>query len=359
MAEENCTVTHMPHHVQQKLCRTRALYRQGKKLTAVKVYTINDESQHLLICGVPQIRLAEEVKKLICLYGNVKAIQLVTDYPAEEFTETYHVHYAHIQSARIAKRMIDNKNFFGGILHVCYTPELETLEEMRAKLMQRRKDVATQIKKLQQELANPKVDKFIPREQYHRKKKTPTLPLTEERIKHCYPGQTLSSICDGIPQNIDPRSVSEPHLPINWESEHNSSIPSSSKSYSVPYQMTETIMQTGIQQANKNADFNMRKRKNYKGQRIDNKVKIVRPQLIDTRNIARSNITEKPNVFSNVKKVDSGITIKVFDRPNNKEKKIVIKNPSVTSLVQSSKNLQSSIQAAKAQIRMAMEKNDT
>lgn len=37
MTEEKCTVTHMSHHVQQKLCRTRPLYRQGKKLTAVKV----------------------------------------------------------------------------------------------------------------------------------------------------------------------------------------------------------------------------------------------------------------------------------------------------------------------------------
>jgi len=37
MSQEKCTVMHMPHHVQQKLCQTRLLYRQGKKLTAVKV----------------------------------------------------------------------------------------------------------------------------------------------------------------------------------------------------------------------------------------------------------------------------------------------------------------------------------
>lgn len=121
----------------------------------------------------------------------MNAIQLVADYPSEEFTETYHIHYAHIQSARyiflfqrddvthkkireyliiqiyllhrIAKRFIDNKNFFGGILHVCYAPELETLEETKAKLVQRRKDVATQIKRIQQESVNLETDKFIPR----------------------------------------------------------------------------------------------------------------------------------------------------------------------------------------------------
>lgn len=64
---------------------------------------------------------------------------------------------------RIAKRSIDNKNFFGGILHVCYAPELETLKETKAKLIQRRKDVATQIKRIQQELMNPEIDKFIPK----------------------------------------------------------------------------------------------------------------------------------------------------------------------------------------------------
>jgi len=59
--------------------------------------------------------------------------------------------------------LLDNKNFFGGILHVCYAPELETLNETKAKLVQRRKDVATQIRRIQQEPINPKVDKFIPR----------------------------------------------------------------------------------------------------------------------------------------------------------------------------------------------------
>ena len=37
MSEEKRTVVYMPHHAQQKLCQSRPLYRQGKKLTAVKV----------------------------------------------------------------------------------------------------------------------------------------------------------------------------------------------------------------------------------------------------------------------------------------------------------------------------------
>ena len=42
---------------------------------------------------------------------------------------------------RFAKHMIDDKSFFGGILHVCYAPELETISETRHKLDQRRHEV--------------------------------------------------------------------------------------------------------------------------------------------------------------------------------------------------------------------------
>lgn len=86
-------------------------------------------------------------------------------------------------------------------------------------------------------------------------------------------------------------------------------------------------MQAGSLLSSGNPKINVRKR-NYKGQRVNDnvKVKIVRPQLIDTRNIARLSSTEKTNVFCNVKKVD-GITVKLLEKPDDKKKKIVIKNP--------------------------------
>lgn len=43
--------------------------------------------------------------------------------------------------------MIDDKSFFGGVLHVCYAPELETLSETKYKLDQRRWDIAKRIRK--------------------------------------------------------------------------------------------------------------------------------------------------------------------------------------------------------------------
>jgi hypothetical protein len=43
---------------------------------------------------------------------------------------------------RYAKRNLDDRAFYGGILSVCYAPEMESVAETRAKLVQRRKDIA-------------------------------------------------------------------------------------------------------------------------------------------------------------------------------------------------------------------------
>lgn len=51
---------------------------------------------------------------------------------------------------RYAKKQIDGRNFFGEVLHVCYAPELETVDETRSKLILRRKEVSARIKKKQQ-----------------------------------------------------------------------------------------------------------------------------------------------------------------------------------------------------------------
>jgi len=45
-------------------------------------------------------------------------------------------------SLRVAKKKLDNRSFFGGILHVCYAPEFETVDDTREKLQERRKVIA-------------------------------------------------------------------------------------------------------------------------------------------------------------------------------------------------------------------------
>lgn len=53
---------------------------------------------------------------------------------------------------RFAKRKLDAREYYGSILHVCYAPELESVEETRAKLTQRRKEVHFKLKNLKQTL---------------------------------------------------------------------------------------------------------------------------------------------------------------------------------------------------------------
>lgn len=43
---------------------------------------------------------------------------------------------------RAAKRNMDEKSFYGGVLHVCYVPEYETVEDTRLKLQDRRSYIA-------------------------------------------------------------------------------------------------------------------------------------------------------------------------------------------------------------------------
>ncbi|KAJ8665108.1 hypothetical protein QAD02_006770 [Eretmocerus hayati] len=148
---ENKSIVKLPHHKQLKLCTTRPPYRQGRKLTAIKVYTVNDESQHLIIDGVPKIGLMSELKDRLSLYGVVKNIESIPDFAQEAFTESFHIHYEKIQNARVAKHLLDGFNFFGGVLHVAYAPELENQFETKGKLLKRKNRVSSLIKEYKRE----------------------------------------------------------------------------------------------------------------------------------------------------------------------------------------------------------------
>ncbi|XP_070840846.1 RNA-binding protein 48 [Chaetodon trifascialis] len=129
------------HHEQRKVCISRPKYREGRKAKAVKVYTINLESRYLMVQGVPAIGVMTELIQLCALYGAVVEYRPLDEYPAEEFTEVYLVKFEKLTSARAAKRHMDEKSFYGGVLHVCYVPEYETVEDTRLKLQDRRRYV--------------------------------------------------------------------------------------------------------------------------------------------------------------------------------------------------------------------------
>uniref|UniRef100_A0A8C6T1G3 RNA-binding protein 48 n=1 Tax=Neogobius melanostomus TaxID=47308 RepID=A0A8C6T1G3_9GOBI len=120
------------------MCISRPKYREGRKAKAVKVYTINLESRYVMVQGVPAIGVMNELIQLCALYGTVEEYRPLDEYPAEEFTEVYLVKFQRLTSARAAKRRMDEKSFYGGVLHVCYVPEYETVEDTRQKLLDRK-----------------------------------------------------------------------------------------------------------------------------------------------------------------------------------------------------------------------------
>ncbi|XP_041479198.1 uncharacterized protein LOC121426859 [Lytechinus variegatus] len=138
----------------QNDCTNRPLYRDGRRGTAVKVFTINQESRYLLVHGVPDINVTDELLKLLSLYGKIEEYRTLDESDAEEFTKTHWIKYADISAARVAKRKMDDSSFYGGFLHVTYAPEYETIDDTRKKLQQRRMDIARRLRKLAQERAS-------------------------------------------------------------------------------------------------------------------------------------------------------------------------------------------------------------
>ncbi|KAL4221952.1 RNA-binding protein 48 [Mactra antiquata] len=139
-------MTKPPHHIKQEVCLTRAPYREGRKPTAVKVYTIHNESKYLLVQGIPTVSVSNEVIKLFEVHGDIDEHRILEDYPCEQFTETHLFKYKKIQSARFAKRKLDDWSFYGGVLHVCYAPEYETIDETREKLRERQRFVESRVR---------------------------------------------------------------------------------------------------------------------------------------------------------------------------------------------------------------------
>ncbi|XP_066847818.1 RNA-binding protein 48 [Anser cygnoides] len=130
------------HHEQLAACGSRAKYREGRRPRAVKVYTINLESRYLLIQGVPALGVMRELVEQFALYGAIEEYHTLDEYPAEQFTEVYLIKFQKLQCARVAKKKMDERSFFGSLLHVCYAPEFETVQETREKLQDRRKYIA-------------------------------------------------------------------------------------------------------------------------------------------------------------------------------------------------------------------------
>lgn len=52
---------------------------------------------------MPKVNLKDDVERISSSYGVIKLIEHLPDYPSEEFTDTFHLRYERIQSARYNK----------------------------------------------------------------------------------------------------------------------------------------------------------------------------------------------------------------------------------------------------------------
>lgn len=91
----------LPYHRKSGPCWTRPLYRDGRKKTAVKVYTVTDESCFLLFFGVPSINLLQVLKTKCKQFGQIDDFRKLCDYPnVEKFTDVFLVKCRRLDDAR-------------------------------------------------------------------------------------------------------------------------------------------------------------------------------------------------------------------------------------------------------------------
>ncbi|KAL6543647.1 hypothetical protein OROGR_010144 [Orobanche gracilis] len=129
--------------------------------TAVRVYTVCDESKYLIVRNVPSLGCGEELMKLFSTYGQVEECKPMDAEDCEPYTDVYRVKFHQSNNARLqiyresvswcdqlirfAKRKLDESVFLGNRLQVSYAPEHESLSDTKDKLEGRRNEVLARL----------------------------------------------------------------------------------------------------------------------------------------------------------------------------------------------------------------------
>ncbi|KAM7384164.1 hypothetical protein PAMA_011488 [Pampus argenteus] len=111
---------------------------------------------------------------------------------------------------RAAKRHMDEKSFYGGVLHVCYVPEYETVEDTRLKLQDRRRYIVRAAQ-------NKAREKEQEEEQAVNKEPTPSDTTSEKiPVRH-----EQTSDCDNTGESSNVGHYSSfPSLPLPPQEHH-------------------------------------------------------------------------------------------------------------------------------------------
>lgn len=117
---------------------TRLEYREPKRPRAVCVYTIAQESRYLIIENITTAASIKDMIEHCKKFGQVTNYRALDDHISSTNTEDVClVEYDTINSARFAKRKMDDKVFYHHKLRVYYAPEYETFDDIRVKFADR------------------------------------------------------------------------------------------------------------------------------------------------------------------------------------------------------------------------------
>ncbi|KAH7674441.1 RNA recognition motif domain-containing protein [Dioscorea alata] len=122
------------------------MMRDKDEPSAVRVYTVCDESRYLIVRNVPALGCGDELCNLFRSYGEVEECKPMDAEDCEAFTDVYWIKFLQVSSARIAKRKLDESVFLGNRLHVSYAPEFESPSDTKEKLEGRKKEVINRVK---------------------------------------------------------------------------------------------------------------------------------------------------------------------------------------------------------------------
>ncbi|KAL7149131.1 hypothetical protein ABFS83_05G018800 [Erythranthe nasuta] len=113
--------------------------------TAVRVYTVCDESKFLIVRNVPSLGCSDQLSQLFSTYGQVEECKPMDAEDCEQYTDVYWIKFHQVNNARFAKRKLDESVFLGNRIQVSYAPQYESLSDTKEKLEGRRKEVLSRL----------------------------------------------------------------------------------------------------------------------------------------------------------------------------------------------------------------------
>ncbi|CAO3608973.1 unnamed protein product [Cunninghamella blakesleeana] len=140
------------------MAENRPEYRNPKIPRSVKVYTIGQESRHLIINNIPAISGEEEIIQDLLnkcwIYGQIKEWRLLEKEKEDKgvhFTNRIYVQYSTIDQSRLAKNKLSGFVFYANLLQASYAPEYDSIDDLRFKFQNRQSTVYRRLQQLAKE----------------------------------------------------------------------------------------------------------------------------------------------------------------------------------------------------------------